>query len=444
MLIETPDKEVLNKAKMAEFNRVAMTDPAKNWIEQLTELTLAYEREHYPRKRARKKNDAEAFETAIGAFAADLLLHRVNTESEGFMYRRFDRQELATSLISATNLKKLVELWCELGWVEITGHIHAPEEFGGAESDAGYFRTRRYRATASFEELAQSFQITPSAVTDNFDIDISASDLVQIRKKNKKRFKLVGRGRKAPFKVSKFQEQIATMKRLNAALAEHKFSLGETPVVRRLFNCASRDDFDFNLGGRFYCQSADNWMNKPKEERREIRIDGEPTVEIDVSASQLFILYALHGQRLDYSNDPYSVGGFPREIVKQVIVTMIGAGKSPKRWPTKFNEEYFSEHGRMPNDDYKLSAVVESVLEKHPILKNLKTNSLDWANLQFEESECFLSAMLELHETHDVPSLPVHDSLIVQHSDADVASEVLAGAYRKRFDVAPQVKVAGF
>jgi len=61
------------------------------------------------------------------------------------------------------------------------------------------------------------------------------------------------------------------------------------------------------------------------------------------------------------------------------------------------------------------------MLKKHPILRNLKTGSLDWENLQFEEAECFLSVMLNLPDNHNIPSLPVHDSLIVRQSDKQMA-----------------------
>ncbi|WP_103762911.1 hypothetical protein [Roseovarius confluentis] len=443
MLIETPDKEVLNQARMAEFNRVATSAQGKNWVEHLTKQTLAREAVHHPRKRARKQKDAAAFRGAIEAFAADLLLHYDNSDADGFMYRLLDRQELAATHVSATNFEQLVKLWCELGWLEKTVHIHARQDWDGQPTEEGYFRARRYRATTVFIDFAQSCQLTPSAVPDHFKIDISASDLVQVRQTNKRRKNFGGSGKKTRVRGRKLQEQVAIIECLNQAMQDHSYSLSERPVMRRLFNCADRDCFDFNLGGRFYCQSADNWMNKSPQERTEITIDGEPTVEIDVSASQLFILYALHGKTLDYSDDPYRVGGYAREIVKQVIVTMIGAGKPPVRWPKKFNTDYKAEHGRMPNDDFKLSAVVDAVLKKHPILNELQTDSLDWANLQFEEAECFLSAMLKLHENHGVPSLPVHDSLIVRRSDVAIATDLLARAYQERLGAKPRLVVAG-
>ena len=178
-------------------------------------------------------------------------------------------------------------------------------------------------------------------------------------------------------------------------------------------------------------------MEKSKEERAQILIDGQATVEIDVRASHLSILYALSGEELDLHQDPYAIGNYPRDIVKKIIVTAIGAGRMPRQWPRKFNDEYEEEDGWKPKDRYVLKDLVAMILLRHPVLENLETDVLDWANLQFEESECFLSAMLSLHEEHGVPSLPVHDSLIVRAQDAEVTEEVLKGAYYDRFGFYP-------
>lgn len=136
------------------------------------------------------------------------------------------------------------------------------------------------------------------------------------------------------------------------------------------------------------------------------------------------------------------IADYPREGIKQVVVSMIGAGKVPERWPTHFNATYKEQHGHLPNYDYKLKDVVAAVLRKHPILKKLKKDKLDWANLKFEDSECFLSAMLELHELYDITSLPINDSLIVRQSDKTLAERVLGQAYKFRFGHVPKIKTA--
>ncbi|EAP77848.1 hypothetical protein ISM_06125 [Roseovarius nubinhibens ISM] len=426
---------------MAEFNRVATTCLAKHWVKSLAKQTLAYEAEHYPRARARQQAAFESFNGAIGAFAADLMYHYGNHEAEGFMYRPLDREELSHTLVSARNFEKLVQYWGNLGWLEMTGHIKATDDWEG-QKIPGYSRARRYRATVSFVEQAQACQITPDTVTAHFEINGNQVDLVQFRETNKTAHGQRRGGKRVRLKGPAADYQLQTMRRLNRAMQAHSYSLKEPPTLRRLFNCVERDGFDFDLGGRFYCSSSDDWMEMPKEERKHITIDGEATTEIDVSASHLFILYAIHGERLDYVSDPYNVAEYPRDVVKQIIVTMIGAGKPPQRWPKGFTKRYKQQHGHLPIKDYKLKDVREAVLRKHPLLKKLKTGKLDWANLQFEEAECFLAAMLSLHEAKSIPSLPVHDSLIVRQSDVHIAKEILEKSYKDRLGFAPKVTIS--
>ncbi|ARE81785.1 hypothetical protein ROSMUCSMR3_00277 [Roseovarius mucosus] len=441
MKIKTPDRDVLNKAKMANFNRAAKTAPAKNWVDWLVRQTLAYEAAHDPRKRVRQRKAHDGFEAAIGALGADLLRAYGHEEAEGFMYRPMHREELADTFVTSDSFDKLIKFWGGLGWLEMTGHINSTDDWEGQDIP-GYSKVRRYRATASFVASAQEFQLTPDTMTDNFEISHKHADLVQVRKTSRRAYGQKTSGQRVRPKGPKVADQKRLMQRLNQGLLAHTYSLKEPPMMRRLFNCADRAGFDFNLGGRFYCISSDNWMDMPKPERKKIMIDGETTSEIDVSASHLFILYALHGEHLDYGSDPYRVADYPREVIKQIVVSMIGAGKVPERWPKDFNAAYKEEHGHLPNDDYKLKDVVTAILRKHPILKKLKKDKLDWANLQFEESECFLSTMLELHELYDVTSLPIHDSLIVRQSDKTMAERVLGQAYKFRFGHVPKIKTA--
>jgi len=416
----TANKEILNKSWWATFNRIPTSGAAKNWIDRLVEQTLEHEAKHHPRPRERKQKDLVSFKAAIGAFAADLLYHNRNEKSQGFMYRPFDRVELSFTLVSGTSFGKLITYWTELGWMERTGHIKSTDDWEGHEID-GYSKARRYRGTQAFLDGAQSFQLTPTSVSNDFEASHRHATLVQLRASKKNSFKTAKRGKTVRAKGPQFDAQLATMRNLNQLMQNHAYSLTEPPMIRRMFNCVDREGFDFDLGGRFYGSSGDNWMEMSKEERKLITVDGQPTYEIDVSASHLSILYALSGKPIPSDYDLYGISEYPREIVKQVIVAAIGSGKLPTRWPVKFNEDYEKKHGRRPSSDYKLKEVVAAVVKRHPILKTLKKDHLDWANLQYEESECFLAAMLDLHENHGIASLPIHDSLIVRQSDMFVA-----------------------
>ncbi|MDP5220040.1 hypothetical protein Q5Y75_22785 [Ruegeria sp. 2205SS24-7] len=224
-------------------------------------------------------------------------------------------------------------------------------------------------------------------------------------------------------------------------MAKHEYNLSDIPMVRRVFNCGDRPGFDFNLGGRFYCASDDNWMEMPKEKRANIRIDGEETTEIDVRASHLSILCSMFGEPLNRDIDPYAVEGIHRDIVKKIVVTAIGSGKLPTQWPKGFKEDFKARHGWAPERRSKLKDITEVISKKHPVLSKLRKGELDWANLQFEEAECFLAAMSRLHDERKAPSLPVHDSLIVRVCDAGYAANFLRDAYEDRLGFRPHVDI---
>lgn len=431
-------RNTLNAAKMATFDRAPKTEAAMNWVHEILKETLAYEDQHNCRKRVRRQKDLITFSQAVGAFAADLLRNSGNEKAKGYMYRSANREELATSLVTSDNFTNLVEIWTDLQLIEATGSIDARTDFDGGLVPY-YRRARRFRSTQAFLDLAAQYQITSSNVKDNFEISHRHAKVVQVRATKGSNPFDPTRGKSLKPKGIKFNKCRDQVLALNKLMQTHEYNLSEPPMVRRVFNCGDRADFDFNLGGRFYCASEDNWMEKSKDDRNLILIDGQPTCEIDVRASHLSILYAMTGGRLSFETDPYDVGGYPREIVKQVIVTAIGAGKLPLKWPREFAKAYERDHGYKPNGRFKLKDIVSAVLGRHSVLDSLKQGQLDWANLQYEEAECFLAAMLDLHENYGIPSLPVHDSLIIRYSDTPSACEALFRAYKDRLGFQPVI-----
>ncbi|WP_170481220.1 hypothetical protein [Ruegeria arenilitoris] len=436
------DRDILNNAKMATFDRSPRSDAAKAWIDAIQTLTLAHEATSHPRKRARRRTDHLSFSQAVGALAADLLRHSANEESHGFMYRSADREELASTLVSSDNFEKLTTFWTELSLMERTGYIDARDDFEGARVPF-YRRARRFRATSSFLDLASNHGVEPKAVKDHFEVSHRHANVVQVRaSKGADQFN-AERGKLIKQKGEGYRVQCDRVRRLNQLMSGHEYNLSDTPMVRRVFNCGDRRGFDFNLGGRFYGASDDNWMEMPKEERARIRIDGEETTEIDVRASHLSILYSISGESPDRTTDPYSIEGIHRDIIKKVIVTAIGSGKLPSQWPKGFKENFKSEYGWAPEKRHKLKDITEAISKKHPVLLKLRKGELDWANLQFEEAECFFATMMRLHNESEVPSLPVHDSLIVRVRDAAYAANCLRDAYEERLGFRPHVDIPG-
>ncbi|MBK1695646.1 hypothetical protein [Rhodovibrio salinarum] len=74
--------------------------------------------------------------------------------------------------------------------------------------------------------------------------------------------------------------------------------------IARIFNQS------FARGGRAYALGA-SWQSMPGEDRREMRIDGEPVIEVDYKALHPTLLYAKAG--LEPPADPYDIPGWTDE-----------------------------------------------------------------------------------------------------------------------------------
>jgi hypothetical protein len=111
------------------------------------------------------------------------------------------------------------------------------------------------------------------------------------------------------------------------------------------------------------------------------------------------------------------------------------------RWPQELSKSYKAETGRPLGKAYEFREVLRDLLELHPVLRTIKKGKLDWARLQYEESECFMWAMRNLWDPFEVGALPVHDSLIVASEKKDIAIDFLGQAYENRFGSRPFIRV---
>jgi hypothetical protein len=172
-------------------------------------------------------------------------------------------------------------------------------------------------------------------------------------------------------------------------------------------------------------------------------LDGQPTIEIDIRASFLTIYHARSGVAFDpISGDPYAFQGIPRCVIKQWLVMALGAGKFPARWSPEAGKTYRKETERKSlGKDFPIRRVAEAVLNRYSVLSGLEAGHIDYFDLMFIESEAVIQAMLELLRQHDLPSLPVFDSLIVPKDSEAIASAILSKAYESRVGICPALKI---
>lgn len=221
--------------------------------------------------------------------------------------------------------------------------------------------------------------------------------------------------------------------------------------LRRIFNDGDIEGQRWKRGGRFYSlPGSEMYEMMDGEVRRSlIRFDGEPVAEVDISASHLTILYGVHGLPFDATKeDPYEVPNIRRAAVKGFVTTVLGRGAAEgNTWSQKARDDYETAHrGRNLTTDYRFSDVRAAVVRKHSFIHELSEDEVDTLNLQCHESDILRIAMASLRRNEDIPSLPVHDSLIVPASKVEETKAELTRAFWFHFestDVVPRLSVKG-
>jgi hypothetical protein len=82
----------------------------------------------------------------------------------------------------------------------------------------------------------------------------------------------------------------------------------------------------------------------------------------------------------------------------------------------------------------------EKALKLYPLLEKWGTEDFGWSDLMFIESQAMIGAMSELMSL-GIPSLSVHDSLIVPASKQEIAEQTLSKHYLKETGAAPVLKI---
>jgi hypothetical protein len=92
-----------------------------------------------------------------------------------------------------------------------------------------------------------------------------------------------------------------------------------------------------------------------------------------------------------------------------------------------------------------MSKIKERALQRHPVLERwggtIRGRVRDWGDLMFVESEVVIGTMQAL-KSKGIPSLPVHDSLIVQDNREADAVDDLKHQFRARTGVVPKLDIS--
>jgi hypothetical protein len=188
-------------------------------------------------------------------------------------------------------------------------------------------------------------------------------------------------------------------------------------------------------------RATDGYQHLPEANRVKMTINGEPVAEIDIKASFLTIYHAMVGEPLEGLDDPYDRIGIDRTIAKLWVVASMGSSSARTTWPADMVEEYREETSKDLETVARARDVRRKMLAAFPALKKLKDHSEVWAHLQYREAQAVIGTMLILKRQHGIPSLSMHDGLIVPKSRTDLAQGILKQEFRRAVGVDPTLTV---
>ena len=246
----------------------------------------------------------------------------------------------------------------------------------------------------------------------------------------------------------------------------HTVTLDKKPIVpfvKRKFN----DSLEY--GGRFY----GGFQRIPSKDRARLKIDGQPTVELDYSAIHLAILYAWEGVQLDYAQ-AYTLEGYERATVKAITLRMLNIesvavlkraitlsanpanqGKYKAYKTARSIHDLMRAKGLSSTAPHKPKWVgtfidnipsttnthdlINAFLERHSaITKHIGSQSIG-LRLQAADSQ-IMALVLDTLRIDNVPALPVHDSIIIQKKHKAKAKMIMQNTFKQVTGFHAQIK----
>jgi hypothetical protein len=402
---------------------------AENTLQRI----LAWEASTGGRTNQRRVALLQGFRKAVTAVVSQLA---VALDAGRMVHRSKLRASFSGQAISYRNFTAVMDALEGLGEVEHFPGFHNRLWESGA---GGLGRASRWRPTATLTAHLRAAGIEPGSAQNHFDTSTEKAPLVLRARKVKKGREQ--RGDILSIQVTDKTKALADLvDELNEFIQPDRIAGGRCEGFYRVFNAGDHPSFAWNFGGRLYARGEPSYQQLSENKRLQVLIDGESVAEVDVSGSHLTLLYGQHGIPFDATRDPYEVPGIPREVVKAWMVTTLGRNGFPTRWPIErakeLNEAEVGTTHRFP-----IKLVTPTILQRHPVLVHWPNTEEGYLRLMFLEAEIIIGTMLCLKREHGIPSLPVHDSILVPYRHRNTAASVLSGEFAKRAGVTPKLKI---
>ena len=196
--------------------------------------------------------------------------------------------------------------------------------------------------------------------------------------------------------------------------------------------------------GRYFQKGELSFQQLAEEDRKKLLINGEKVTEIDYSAMHPHILYAWEHKQCpdDVYERIMAQCGCSRFVAKNIFLIAIncrgekslnGAVNSNKGKTERANRRRAVPekvlYNELKNQNLRALDVVEAIKKSHPAIAEYVYGAS--ANkLMLVESNIMTSVLLKLMYLN-VPTLPVHDSVIVPSRNDDTARRIMQDTYRE-------------
>ena len=439
------DFEILKKATRCTWGWAATSPEARLMVDDLTRLLLNWEERTKHRTNARGNAQLARLRAAAEAFVGDLLAAADQDDSDGWMGCSTAADSFTGTPVTYAHFSSVRAALTGLDMIETARGMQRVNRSSSGLACASPLvskgLTTRFKLRSDALHFIEGFGITPANRRKHFRLGLppkplvlkAASVYVEDRKQSP-----VGMKFKSTPHTDALKAQVQS---INEFIGRFEIRGADHWAFNRIFTEGDKPDFGWNKGGRLVSivTQLTTYQGEPKAVRLAMTIDGESVDEVDVSSSHLVILHGLCGEPVDLSQDLYEFDGIARSAVKCWATVTLGLGKHFTAWPLRTLQKYHKEYGADLRSLYSVASIRTAMVDRFPILESPEKLRITWADLQFHES-CAIIDTMERLMAEGVPSLPVHDSLIVRSRDAEKAVSNLKQSYLKFCHIVPIIK----
>lgn len=427
-------------------------DAATAMVTRLLPLVVAHERPS--RTNNRGPSGMRNLQEALGAIVGGVLIAWSRKKSKA-VYRSLMASKFTGLRVGIKAFKPAMSALVDLGFLNHSGGISFPGAFH-EDGDDLERKAGRWWPTPKLLSLASEFGLEPDSILSAFRSDYGEkppelpADLIQMRHTSRVKHpsgKMVPVETEIAIPPDDIPGQLRrrAVERDNEEAARHDVRGCLPPRWVERHQCWKPTfDSDWRLHARRYAMGSNGqYQGLAKDERKEITIDGEPVVEIDVQSSHLTILHGLLKLPLP-EGDLYSVPPLSRDVVKAWIVQTLGNGRLKRTWskktPKHIKAEPFKNAAQLILRRYPFFADLPSLIParyaEHPEPWRLLPHVL----MGLEATAMAIAGDYIRQHKPGTLVMPVHDSLIVPWDAEVIAREGIVKGYQMAAGITPRIE----